>query len=495
MHQKYNHLCSLSKQTTLLHGISSLLGWDQETYMPEKAGAVRAEQQEVLAKLAHTMATDHEFEKRLSALIDITSGKIKDKTLNSAQKASVHLFRRDFIREKKLPTSFVQEMSKVTSESVCIWQKAKEQSNFSLFKPALERIVTLIRKKTDLLGYDAHPYDALLDEYEPEATVAQIDTIFAEIKNTSKQIIKKWDGKKHTSLDLNASATKQLQLSKWLLEYIGFDFTRGRVDVSSHPFSSSCHPNDSRLTTRTESTGIAGQVFTTLHEAGHSFYEMGLPIEHFGTPLCQAASFGIHESQSRFWETRIGRSTALWSAIFPKLKKIFPKQLAKETAQSLSKKLNQVKPSLIRVDADEVTYPLHIILRYEIEKELITGKLLVAELPERWNSGMKTLLGITPTNDAVGVLQDIHWSIGAFGYFPSYCLGNIYASALFDAFEKEHNNWQQSISRGDFSDIHSWLSKHIWQHGRRFSPRELIEKATGKPLSAKPLARYLKEKY
>lgn len=485
---KYEHLCSLSRRSIMLDGISGLLSWDQETYMPEGASAIRAEQRELLAELSHTIMTSKDFKDTLSSLC-------RDKNLSAIQKDTLKLFARDFERESKLPTSFVQEFAKTTSEAVFLWQQAKEKNDFGMFQKTLEHIVALNRKKAELIGYKDHPYDALLDKYEPGMTTKEVDQLFQEIKKTSKAIMKARKGKKTTPLCIQASGEEQIALCKWLLELIGFDFTKGRFDLSCHPFCSSYHPTDTRLTTRVESHGIETQILTTLHEAGHCFYESGLPVEYFGTPMCQAISLGVHESQSRFWETRIGRSRAFWKSIFPTLKKKFPKALQSETADSVYAKLNQVKPSLIRVDADEVTYPLHVILRFEIEKELITGALLVRDLPERWRAGMKELLGVVPKSAAQGCLQDIQWSMGAFGYFPTYSLGNLYAASLFEAFEKAHPDWQERIQKKDFSCIHSWLAKNVWQHGRRYSAKELIEKVTGKKLSAKPFAKYLTEKY
>ena len=495
MKNPYEHLCKLSKRAQMLEGISGLLSWDQETYMPEKASPIRAEQCELLAELAHSIKTSPEYETTLNSLVNISTGTFKKKNLTDLQKDALKLFRKDFVKHKKLPTSFVQEFTKVTSEAIFIWQKAKAKNDFRMFQPSLEHIVKLNRKKAELFGYDEHPYDALLDEYEPGATTKEIETLFKEIKTASKSIIKKWQKKKISPLVIPATDSEQVALCKWVLELIGFDFTKGRFDLSCHPFSTSYHPFDTRLTTRTESHGIVIQILTTLHEAGHSLYDMGLPVEHYGTPLCQAISLGIHESQSRFWETRIGRSKAFWKLIFPALKEKFPKALKSETHESIYEKLNQVEPSLIRVDADEVTYPLHVALRFEIEKELIAGELKVKELPERWNAGMKDLLAIVPKTDSTGCLQDIHWSMGAFGYFPTYTLGNVYAAVLFEAFLKKHPDWEKRIQKKDFGFIQEWLAKNVWQHGRRYEAKELLQKISGKKVSAKPFISYLTEKY
>lgn len=494
MQKSYQHLCSLSKKSTLLDGITGLLSWDQETYMPKQASAIRAEQIALLAEQSHALHTGKEFEKTLQTLIDIPTGKIHDTTTDQNRRAILTLSRKDFIREKKLTPSFVQEFARVTSEALFLWQQAKSKNDFKSFQKTLEHIVSLVRKKADLVGYDKHPYDALLDEFEPEATVADIDKLFLPVKKASQEIAKA-KRKRVESIPIPATDHQQMQICRWILDLIGFDFSKGRIDVSAHPFSSSYHPTDTRLTTRMESHGIAIQILTTLHEAGHSFYDMGLPVEYFGTPLCRAVSYGIHESQSRFWETRIGRSLPFIKLILPTLQKKFPKALQGVTPKAFYESLNQVAPSYIRVDADEVTYPLHVILRYEIEKELLTGTLKVRELPERWSAGMKELLGLEPPNDALGCLQDIHWSMGAFGYFPSYLLGNIYAALLFEAFEQAHPDWSQRIQKADFGFIHTWLREKIWRHGRRYSPKELITKATKKTPRADAFIDYLKGKY
>jgi carboxypeptidase Taq len=486
----FDKLFHLSKRANQLCGISNLLAWDQEIYMPEKAAPIRAEQLELLAELSHDIKTGKEFEETLQNLIDIKTGSFKSNDLNDAEKAIVRLLRRDFLRDKKLPTSFVQEFTKVTSEAIFLWQKAKSKNDFQAFAPTLTHIVELVRKKAQFIGFDDHPYDALLDEYEPGATTKEITQLFDEIRKTSKEIIKK-KASQTECLQIPATEEEQITLCRDVLQLVGFDFTRGRFDLSAHPFSTSYHPFDSRLTTRAESHGIITQILTALHEVGHSMYDMGLPAEYYGTPLCQPVSLGIHESQSRFWETRIGRSLPFWKMMFPRLQKY----LSGMSLEQFYKELNKVTPSLIRTDADEVTYPLHVILRFEIEKELVQGSLSVKDLPERWNAGMKDLLGITPKTDAEGCLQDIHWSMGAFGYFPTYSLGNVYAANMFEAFSKAHPQWESKVEKGDFSFIRQWLSENVWQHGRCYDGKELIQKITQKPLRSAPFIHYLTEKY
>ncbi len=493
--ENYTSLCELSKRATTLEGISQHLGWDQETYMPKDAAPIRAEQLKLLAELAHAIKTGPEFEKQLKALVDIKTGKIKAKGLTSAQEAAVGVFAHDFRREKTLPSSFVQEFVHHTSETIVAWQKAKGNNDFKKFLPSLKKTIDLVCKKANFVGFKAHPYDALIDEYEPGITTKEVEAVFEEIKTEVKALVKATGKAKTKDIHVDCTLEEQMEVCHEVLHAIGFDFNRGRLDVSSHPFSTSYHPYDSRLTCRDESDSLIVQILTTLHEAGHSFYEMGLPVKEHGTPLSQHVSLGIHESQSRFWETRIGRSRGFWKFLLPQLQKKFKKDLGKITLDEFMVRLNQVKPSFIRTDADEVTYPLHVILRFEIEKELFTGKLAVKDLPKRWNAGIKDLLGITPKSDVEGCLQDIHWSMGAFGYFPTYSLGNVYAAQMFEVFEKAHPKWEKLIEKGEFGFIREWLQDNVWQHGRRYNGNELIKKISGKNLTAKPYIAYLKNKY
>lgn len=388
----YDALCDLSRRANTLEGISRLLTWDQETYMPTDAAPIRGEQLKLLAELSHAVKTGPEYEKELKALADIKTGKVKVKNLTPAQEAAVRVFARDFRREKRLPSSFVQDFVQHISQSIGVWQKAKSKNDFKLFLPSLKKTVDLVCEKAELIGYKAHPYDALIDEYEPGVTTKEVEGVFDEIKTGVKALLKKAPKPKKGEVKINCTLEEQLEVCHELLEAIGFDFNRGRLDVSAHPFSSSYHPYDSRITCRNASDSLIVQILTTLHEAGHSFYEMGHPVEQHGTPLGQYISLGIHESQSRFWETRIGRSRGFWKFFYPKLQKRFKKDLAKITLDEFMQRLNSVTPSFIRTDSDEVTYPLHVILRFELEKELVTGKLAVKDLPKRWNQGMKIFL-------------------------------------------------------------------------------------------------------
>lgn len=501
MHDKqtnpnYQALSELLKRANNLEGISRLLFWDHETYMPKDAEPVRAEQLKLLAELTHGIKTGSEFEKELKALGDIKTGKVKGKGLTKSQETVVKVILQDYIREKKLPSSFVQELAQQNAKNICGWHEARKTNAFAHFLPMLTKSIALFIKKADYIGYKEHPYDALLEEYEPGITTNELDVIFGDIKREIKKLLEKVPPRKKSEINIPCTLDVQLEICHELLEDIGFEFNRGRIDVSAHPFSSSYHPYDSRMTCRNDvHTTLIEQILTTLHEAGHSFYDMGFSIKEFGTPLSQPASHGIHESQSRFWETRIGRSRAFWKYLLPKLKMRFKNSLEAISLDDFMGRLNIVQPSFIRVYADEVTYPLHIIHRYEIEKDLVAKRLAVKNLPKRWNSSFKELLGITPPDDIKGCLQDIHWSIGYFGYFPTYLLGNAYAAQMFEAFSKKNPHWEKLVEKGQFAFIRDWLHENVWQHGRRYDARELIQRISGKPLSAIPFVTYLKSKY
>jgi len=495
----YLNLVALSKRAQMIEGISALLGWDQETYMPPKAAPVRAEQKKLLAELSHELHTGKEFEKALSGCINLENGRFLVPDLSEDQKACLRVWRRDFLRQKKLPSSFVQEFASTSSKAMFVWEEAKNGNSFQLFLPYFEELLDLIRKKIDLLGYEEHPYDALLDEFEPGATTTLVDNLFKQLQLALPRLFAEIIARQKNYPELDISPPLPLHEQKMilhaLLNDIGFDFQRGRLDRSAHPFSEAYHPDDSRITCRKEPTCICDEILTTLHEAGHSFYEMGLPKEHVGTPLGQAISLGIHESVSRWWETRIGRSLPFWKFFYPKLQDRVHGELSGISLEQFVRTLNRVKPSLIRTESDEISYSLHVILRFQIEKELIEGKLQPKDLPERWNSGMKELLGVEPASNKKGCLQDVHWSMGAFGYFPTYTLGNLFSAQFFEVFSHHHPDWGKLVENGQFDFIRNWQQKEIFRHGRRYTSFELVEKVSGKKLSCEPYISYLFEKY
>lgn len=496
--KNYEKLHEISRYSRILSGISSLLDWDQETFMPPAAIEIRAAQLKVLARLIHTSKTNAHFAKVLSKLIDIKSGKLKANNLPIPQKAALKVWRSDYLKESCLPLSFVEEFAELSCQATVVWRLAKEQDTFHTFAPYLDKIVYMNRKKADYLGYEKHPYDALLDLYEPGVTTIEVQTIFSNLRKSIMSFLSKIKAAKQVDdsfLFDNFDRNKQIKFAHRVMEAIGYDSSKGRLDLSAHPFSSSCHPTDSRITSRLHPTSLMSHLSSTMHECGHGLYDMGLSEKLYGTPLGEPISLGMHESQSRWWETLIGQSKPFWSYFFPFLKKTFPKQLEGINLDKFYKSINKVTPSFIRIEADEVTYSLHIILRFELEKALIEGSLSVREIPEAWNAKMQELLDLTPANNAEGCLQDIHWSSGAFGYFPSYTLGNLYASCFFLAFEKQHPDWQKRVAQGELLFIKEWLNNNIHHYGRQYSSKELLKRVTGKELSVDAYKGYLNKKY
>lgn len=493
----FQKLQDLSKHARVLQGIVAILDWDQETYMPSGASPIRAEQFKTMAGIIHREKTSRKFHNALAKLVDIETGTIKTKDLTPLQRAAVKEWRRDFQHDTALPSKFVEEFAKVTSQAIIAWRSARKENAFMQFAPFLDKIISMNRKKAELLGYKAHPYDALLDLYEPDITTKEVSELFSKLRQQLTPWIKKMARQPIDDRFLFGEwdHAKQLTFSQKLLDALGYDRDKGRLDLSAHPFSSASHPTDSRITTRIHATSLMSNISAVLHEAGHALYEMGLPQELYGSPLGEARSLGIHESQSRWWETRIGLSKPFWQFFFPLLKDTFKGQLDQITLDAFYRAINKVEPSFIRIEADEVTYPIHVILRFELEKGLIEGSLSVRELPEAWNAKMNEYLGIVPNSNVEGCLQDIHWSMGAFGYFPTYTLGNLYAAHLFEAFEKQHPNWEALVSAGELGFIKTWLHTHIYQHGRTYSTQDLLQKATNHPFTADAYIRYLKKKY
>lgn len=493
----YKELAAFSTRIHTYGSILTLLHWDQETYMPPGGIAPRAKQISLLSTLIHEETTGRKFKGYLEKLVNISTGKVKIKGLSKPQLAAVREWRRDFLKATKLPSSFVETFSEVTSEATPVWAEAKKSNNFKLFAPFLEKILSLTRKKADILGFSDHPYDALIEAYEPCMTTNRVGTIFEGLQKELKGLLKKIKASPQIDdrfLQEKVSDEKQLAIGRLTLSKLPMDMAYTRLDLSSHPFSLALHPHDSRITTRIIPHAFASNIFSILHEAGHSMYEMGLPTQQWGTPLADYVSLSIHESQSRWWESLIGRSLPFWKFFYPFLQQELS-DLKKVPLDRFYRAINKVKPSFIRVEADEVTYCLHVILRFEIEKMLVSGQLEVADLPDAWNSKMKEFFGITPPNDAQGCLQDIHWSIGSFGYFPTYALGNLFSAQFFSAFDKQHPDWGQRIEKGELAFVREWLKEHIHRWGRMYNSDELVKKVTGKPLSEVPYCSYLKKKY
>jgi carboxypeptidase Taq len=494
----YQTLCLLSKKQALLSSIDALLSWDTETYLPQEGLEPRSEQRELLALLVHEEIHEPSFKKNLKELIDLKKGHFLKKNLSKEQKANLREWRRKYKEALSLPPSFVQEFAKICSQATNVWQKARKENQFSLFLPQLKKIISLCRKKADYLGFDNHPYDALLDLFEPKMTTERLTPLFSELKEGLIDLLKREKKKpaiKEDFLFQEFPFEEQMKWTSHLLEAFALNQEAFRVDLSAHPFSTGIHPKDVRITSHIKPKRLMSHLLSILHESGHALYDQNLPSKHYGTPLCEAVSMAVHESQSRFWEVFIGKSRPFWLHFYPKLQQSFPTQLSKISFEEFYRAINIVKPSQIRIEADEMTYSLHIILRYEIEKALIEGSLKPEEIPEAWEEKMQQYLGLTPPSDKEGCLQDIHWSMGSFGYFPSYSLGNLFAASFFQVFKKEFPLWEQSLAKGDFGFISQWLKTKIHRHGKLYSSEELIERVTKKPLGVTNYLSYLKEKY
>jgi carboxypeptidase Taq len=493
----YKKLHAISKEIAVLSSASSILEWDQETYMPLGAISLRSSQLEMLANLTHKMRTGSRFKNALGQLIDIQNGDLVFETLPEEKNAALREWRRDYLRMVRLPASFVKSFSKTTSQAMHAWSDAKRNNTFRTFRPHLEKIVNLNRKKADYLGFQNHPYDALLDLYEPDMTVATLTPLFGRLKIALLELLKQISAQPQPRcefLHAHYPAIGQMRFAHLLLKSMGFVQETSRLDESMHPFCIG-NPFDTRMTTHVHHEAPMANFFAVLHEGGHGLYAQGLPTEEFGSPLCESASLGIDESQSRFWETLIGHSRPFWHHFLPLLEEEFAEQIGGIDLDSFYRAINIVKPSYIRIHADEVTYSLHVIIRFEIEKSLIEGTMQVKELPEVWGEKMREYLGIQPRSDAEGCLQDIHWSMGAMGYFPTYTLGNIYSAQLREVFIQDHPDWEAKISRGELHFIREWLREKIHRCGRHYPPATLIQRATGSALSEIPYIHYLEKKF
>ncbi len=494
----YEALKALSVSTSVLSSTANILGWDQETYMPEEATELRGLQLERLADLMHREKTSRKYTRLLSQLVDLESGTIRDTSLSRSQQAAVREWRRDYLQTVKLPAAFVRKFTKETCIAIQAWKAAKEKNRFKDFLPHLKKIIDLSRKKADYLGYKDHPYDALIDLYEPETKTARLTEILDGLKNPLTTLLRSIHEKPKPTFDFIHKGyphNKQLEFNKIILDAMALDKSFCRLDETIHPMCISSHPSDIRITTHIYQHNPFINILSVIHEGGHALYDRHLPKEEFGTPLGEPCSHGIHESQSRLWEAIIAHSLPFWKYFFPKLQQFYPEQLHGVRLEELYQAINLVKPSLIRTDSDEVSYNLHIIVRFEIEKALIEGTLDAKDIPEIWNEKMKQYIGITPKTDAEGCLQDIHWACGNIAYFPTYTLGNLYAAQFYEAFRLKHPEWEQKISHGNFSELRHWLATEIHRFGREYLAEELCKKVTGKPLSEKPFLDYLQNKY
>ncbi len=485
-----------------INSAASVLSWDQETYMPVGGGEARAEQIAVLQGVAHEKLISPDMQALLSQWVDPATGQAAEQPGDSWDEPARSLLRetwRDFSRAKKLPSDFVVALSRECSLAQQVWAEARTKNKFSMFLPNLRTVLRLKREEAQYLGYQESPYNALLDVYEPGATIANLQPVFAALKARLVPLLKKItqsrikidDSVLHHSYD----HVRQLEFGRLVLTAMGYDFERGRLDLSAHPFTTSFHPTDVRVTTRVHEHELQSCLFSCIHEGGHGLYDQGLDQRYFGTPLGDSVSLGIHESQSRLWENCVGRSQPFWRFFYPVLQQTFHDQLRGVGIDQFYAAINCVKPSLIRVEADELTYNLHIMLRFEIEQDLLEDKIQPEDLPAIWNQKMEEYLGIVPPSDADGVLQDVHWSFGAFGYFPTYTLGNLYSVQFFEQAKLEIPNLEHEIAAGQLLSLRRWLEQKIHRWGRMFTPVHLAQRVTGATVSPEPFLNYVEKKY
>jgi carboxypeptidase Taq len=485
-----------------LKSAASLLSWDQETYMPAGGGAARADQLATLERLAHDKLVSTEMKQLLEQWVDPTTGRARDGGGEAWDEPSRALLRevcRDYRRATKLPSEFVERLARESSLAQQVWVEARAESNFRKFLPHLRTLVGLKREEAEYVGYQASPYDALIDTYEPGMTVARLTPLFASLKAglvpLMRRVLDSAVRIDDSFLHRTYEPARQTEFGKLVLTAMGYDFHRGRLDLSAHPFTTSFHPTDVRVTTRVFEHDLPSCLFSCIHEGGHGLYDQGLEPERYGTPLGDSLSLGMHESQSRLWENCVGRSLPFWRCFYPMLQQVFPDQLGAVPLERFHAAVNRVHPSLIRVEADELTYNLHIMIRYEIERALIEEGLDVGELPALWNQKMRDSLGIEPKDDATGVLQDVHWSMGAIGYFPTYTLGNLYAAQFYNQARMEIADLEDHIAAGRLTVLTNWLNQKIHRWGRTFTADHLVRRVTGGTLSPEPFLAYVEQKY
>ncbi len=494
MIKDYERLKTLLGEIADLNHAAALMEWDQQTYMPAGAAEARGRQSATIRTIAHDRATSRELGDLLEGLLDW----VKELSDESDEFNLVRVAYRDYQKEVLVPEDYVEEFSVVTARAHHAWVEARGKSDFSLFQPHLERVVELNRRYVGFFPPSDHPYDILLDNFEPGMKTAEIKNIFEALRQRQVKLLRALAGRSQVEdsfLRGEYNERRQWDFGVEIATAFGYDWNRGRQDRSAHPFTTSFGRDDVRITTRFEKDSGMSALFSTMHETGHALYEQGVAPPLDRTPLEGGASLALHESQSRLWENLVGRSLPFWERFYPRLKELFPSQLGNVSLQAFYRGINRVEPSLIRVEADEATYNLHVMLRLELEIALIEGGIEVGQLPEAWNARMKDYLGLMPPDDARGVLQDVHWSGGMFGYFPTYALGNLISAQLWEKHRSENPSLDNQLRRGDFSDLLAWLREKVHAHGRKYDPADLVKRITGSSIEPGPYVCYLEEKY
>ncbi len=491
----YEELVRRARERALLGSCTALLAWDEETYMPRGGAAHRADQLAYLAGLEHEKATDP----RLGDLLaDVEHSPLVRDQLSDAA-VNVREWRRQYARLTRLPQALVEETARVTSLAQMEWAAARQDADFRRFLPWLERVVALKRREADAVGYETEPYDALLDEYEPGARGRDLHRLFDALGGELTALADRLVGAPHRPnaaiLERKYPNDRQRVFGEMTAAALGFDFGRGRLDSTTHPFFATVGPGDCRITTRYDRRDFSDAFFSTLHEVGHGLYEQGLDPTQYGLPVGECPSLGVHESQSRLWENAVGRGRAFWRHFFPLARQVFHETLSDVGLAAFHFAVNRVGPSPIRVRADEVTYDLHILARFELERALVSGDLRPADLPAAWDEAYRRLLGVAPADDAEGCLQDGHWAAGMLGYFPTYTLGNVIAAQLYARAEEDAGGLDAAFARGDFTPLRDWLREKVYRPGGRYTAARLLEEATGGPPDPRPLAAALRRKY
>jgi carboxypeptidase Taq len=492
---KLIELRGILAEVTDLVRAAMLLEWDQETYMPSGGVQGRSEQLSTLLRLSHVRFTADD----VGTLLDELETELQGEPYDSTDASIVRVTRRDYDQARRVSPELVAEIARAGSIARPVWEKARKEADWSIFAPYFEKNVDLNRRLADALGYQDRPYDALIDRSEPGMTTKELEGIFAELKAAIVPLVadiaRHQDAVDDSVLYRGFDPDAQVGYALDVVMRLGYDLERGRQDISTHPFSTGFSPGDVRITTRVSRDFFNECLFGSIHESGHAMYSQGIGADLDRTPLWDGASPGVHESQSRLWENLVGRSLPFWRHFFPSLKSTFPKPLQGVDETSFYRAVNKAHPSFIRVEADEVTYNMHILLRFELESELLEGKLKVKDVPEAWNARFKQYLGLDVPNDRDGALQDIHWSYVSFGIFPGYTIGNLVGAQLMEKVRAEMPDLDTHIERGDFAGLLGWLRENVHRHGRKFTPNELLERATGKPLTAAPWIAYVRRKF
>jgi carboxypeptidase Taq len=494
MSDKLTQLKEVLAEVADLQSAASVLGWDQQTYMPAGGSAARGQQLATVTKIAHQKATSQD----VGALLNDLRTQYAGADPGTDDAALVRVASRDYDKAVRVPPDFVAEHAVVTTKAFEAWAEARSKADFAIFRPHLERVVELTKRYVSFFPPADHPYDILLDDYEPGMKTAEVQAIFRMLRPRQVELVKLIASRPPLNdkfLRRKYAEEKIWAFSGEVTRLFGYDWSRGRMDRAPHPFETSFSVNDVRITNRFEPEGPLLTLFSAMHEAGHAMYEQGVNAAFERTALAHGTSLAIHESQSRMWENIVGRSLAFWEYLYPRLKKTFGSQLDGIGLKAFHRAINKVQPSLIRVNADEATYNLHIMLRLELEIGMVEGAIAIRDLPEIWNTKMEEYLGVKPPNDAQGVLQDIHWSYGSIGYFSTYALGNLISAQLWEKINKDIGDLESQLRAGKFESLLDWLRKNIHRHGRKYDSQDLIQRLTGSKITPEPYIRYLSQKY